>query len=142
MPRGRNRNSFGGRPARRFGVQARRSRQDIGAAARDHAEVGDTGNFDRFLRTRERQEVEGTGAGLGGGGVYGRPLGRKLRAPEGGELPPGAEVDSGPVTVMGGVAEGPLVGGNLALLAATCGTPDRLSTGRSGLSALHLCPFQ
>ncbi len=34
------------------------------------------------------------------------------------ELPPGEE----PVPVVGGAAEGPLVGGNLSLLAATCGT--------------------
>lgn len=38
-----------------------------------------------------------------------------------GELPQ-AE-DATPVTLVAGVAEGPLVGGNLALLAAMCGTP-------------------
>lgn len=31
-----------------------------------------------------------------------------------------------PVTLVGGVAEGPLVGGNLALVAASCGTPAAL----------------
>lgn len=39
-----------------------------------------------------------------------------------GVLPPGEEVISPPVTLAPGVAEGPLLGGNLALLAASCGT--------------------
>lgn len=36
--------------------------------------------------------------------------------------------DVGPVTVRAGVAEGPLVGGNLALLAAACGTAHQPDT--------------
>ena len=42
--------------------------------------------------------------------------------------PPGAS----PRPLVGGVAEGPLVGGNLALLAATCGTPYQLDA-RGGI---------
>ena len=45
-----------------------------------------------------------------------------------GRLPAGTEVDAPPVTLVGGVAEGPLMGGNLALLAATCGTPYQADT--------------
>ncbi len=36
---------------------------------------------------------------------------------------PGTEGPAAPVTLVGGVAEGALVGGNLSMLAATCGTP-------------------
>jgi muramoyltetrapeptide carboxypeptidase len=39
-------------------------------------------------------------------------------------LPPGCA----PVSLAGGVAEGPLVGGNLAMLAAVCGTPYQPDT--------------
>jgi muramoyltetrapeptide carboxypeptidase len=39
-----------------------------------------------------------------------------------GVLPPGEEVAGPPVALVSGVAEGPLLGGNLALLAASCGT--------------------
>jgi muramoyltetrapeptide carboxypeptidase len=41
-----------------------------------------------------------------------------------GELPQSSEL--APRTIVGGVAEAPLIGGNLALLAATCGTPCAL----------------
>lgn len=44
------------------------------------------------------------------------------RAEPAGLLPAGAEVRGPPVTIVGGTGEGPLIGGNLALLAATCGT--------------------
>ncbi len=45
-----------------------------------------------------------------------------------GMLPTVEGRDGGPVPLVGGVAEGPLVGGNLALLAATCGTPYQADT--------------
>lgn len=48
-----------------------------------------------------------------------------------GTLPRGAEVDAPPVALVSGTAEGPLVGGNLALLAATCGTPYQADTDGS-----------
>lgn len=52
-----------------------------------------------------------------------------LQRPEpAGRLPAGVEVQSPPVTVVSGRAEGPLIGGNLALLAATCGTPYQPDT--------------
>ena len=52
-----------------------------------------------------------------------------LQRPEpAGLLPAGVEVDSPPVTLVSGRAEGPLIGGNLALLAATCGTPYQPDT--------------
>lgn len=44
------------------------------------------------------------------------------RAEAAGVLPAGGEVLTPPLALVGGVAEGPLIGGNLALLAATCGT--------------------
>ncbi len=52
-----------------------------------------------------------------------------FRAEPAGPLPfPGA---GRPATLVGGVAEGPLVGGNLSMLAATCGTPAAMtSAGR------------
>ncbi|HUG40287.1 MAG TPA: LD-carboxypeptidase [Longimicrobiales bacterium] len=52
-------------------------------------------------------------------------LGRSEAA---GVLPVGVEVDAPPVTLVGGAAQGPLVGGNLALLAAACGTPYQPDT--------------
>lgn len=47
------------------------------------------------------------------------------REPAGTLLLPDA---AAPVTIVSGTAEGPLVGGNLALLAATCGTPYQADT--------------
>lgn len=51
---------------------------------------------------------------------------RVLGTPEPAGVLAAAEV--GPVTLVSGAAEGPLVGGNLALLAATCGTPYQPDT--------------
>ncbi|MBW3553762.1 MAG: LD-carboxypeptidase [Gemmatimonadetes bacterium] len=50
------------------------------------------------------------------------------RAEPAGLLPTGVEVQSPPLTLVSGRAEGPLIGGNLALLAATCGTPYQPAT--------------
>ena len=50
------------------------------------------------------------------------------RAEPAGELPPGIEMPAPPVTLVSGAAEGPLIGGNLALLAAACGTPYQPDT--------------
>lgn len=45
-----------------------------------------------------------------------------------GVLQPGSERLGPAVTIVPGAAEGPLLGGNLAMLAATCGTPYQLDT--------------
>jgi muramoyltetrapeptide carboxypeptidase len=43
-----------------------------------------------------------------------------------GELPLPADATERPISIAAGVAEGPLIGGNLALLAATVGTPYQM----------------
>lgn len=108
-----------------YGTMRLLARVDLAPlVARPRAYIGFSDNTAVHLALRARGVVSFHGPHAGGDAT---PLAEEclrdvlFRAAPAGVLPVPAE--HRPVTLVGGAAEGPLLGGNLALLAAMCGTP-------------------